>query len=378
MARHILHVIPSLSPGGAERQLVELAIYFKKQGEEVSVTYFGGSDFLKQSLENEGIRVLCFGLANNRSWIKAAFRIRNLVKILKPDLLHVWLFDAIFSSRLASLLSFSFPKIVVSLQCPDYSPDAIRYAGWPNWKVQILRVLDLVSHRISREVVVPCSNYLKAETSAHLKVAEESQEVILNSYRELKKSEKSIQKPDRKVLMTVGRLDPQKGHTFLIEALSKIGTQDFLLIIVGGGPLESSLKEQARRLGLESKIQFVGVQQNIADWLQIADLFIFPSLFEGFGIALLEAMGAGLPVIASDNGPIPEITTNECGLLVPTADSSALAKAIDRLLEDDALRLSMGKRAKLRAETEFSLEKKIGPQWQKLYTKATLQPTLGT
>lgn len=128
----------------------------------------------------------------------------------------------------------------------------------------------------------------------------------------------------------VGRLTEQKGHQYLIEALKIVNEQlPVHLLIIGGGPLEDALRRQGRSLGLGEYIHFLGVRSDVPQLLPYLDLFVLPSLWEGFPTVLLEAMARQVPVIASDiSGNRELVIPGETGWLVPPMDSHSLAQAI--------------------------------------------------
>ena len=166
--------------------------------------------------------------------------------------------------------------------------------------------------------------------------------------------------PDAPLVVTVGRLDPMKGHACLLEAAAEVRRHfpSARFLLVGGGPLAEDLRARARALGLEGAVLFAGVRNDVPRLLRAADLFAFPSLDEreGFGIALLEAMACGLPVVASRAGGIPEIVPDgRGGLLVPPRDARALAGAIRALLGDPSRRAALGREGRRRVEDAYSI-----------------------
>ena len=142
--------------------------------------------------------------------------------------------------------------------------------------------------------------------------------------------------PDALVVGSVGWLTDIKGHEFLITAVAKL-KQDFPalhLVIVGSGDRHDALLQQAELCGLRDAVHLLGHRDDVVACLAGMDLFVLPSLNEGMGRALIEAMAAGLPVIASRVGGIPSVITHErTGLLVPPGDAGALAEALRRLLD---------------------------------------------
>ena len=161
---------------------------------------------------------------------------------------------------------------------------------------------------------------------------------------------------DAFVIGSVGRLTAVKGHRFLIEAAGLVVAvyPETKFIVLGHGELKGALEEQAARLGLAEHILFLGWRPDVARVLSIFDLFVLPSLNEGMGKVLIESMASGKPIIASRIGGIVDlIEEGKNGVLVPPADSGALAQAILKLREDGALRRALAECGRQTA-THFS------------------------
>ena len=162
---------------------------------------------------------------------------------------------------------------------------------------------------------------------------------------------------DAPVIGVLARLSEQKGLRYLISAAPAILADhpETHVVLVGDGPLREDLVAQARSLGVEQRIHFVGYRANTVDYLRAMDLFVLPSLYEGMPLSILEAMGAALPVVATAVDGTPEaVVDGETGYLVPPADPESLALAINRLLGDRALASAMGRNGRARAEAEYS------------------------
>ena len=158
----------------------------------------------------------------------------------------------------------------------------------------------------------------------------------------------------------VGELIPRKGQRYLVEAISglreRLGGQ-VQLVIVGDGEDRGRLSEQIEERGLSGAVILAGRVEHASSLLKAFDLLAMPSLMEALPFALLEAMAAGLPVVASSVWGIPEVVTDgETGLLVPPADVGALEQAIMKLAQDPDLRVQMGERAQQAVSERFSLE----------------------
>jgi glycosyltransferase involved in cell wall biosynthesis len=149
----------------------------------------------------------------------------------------------------------------------------------------------------------------------------------------------------RKSIACVANLRPQKGHTVLLRAMAIVCKRfpEADLFLAGDGPLLASLQEEVRRLGLSGKVHFLGRVEDVWPLLAETDVFALPSLSEPLGIAVMEAMAAGVPVVASAVGGVLEIVKDGVsGRLVPPNDAATLASSLIGLLEDPQLRSSMG------------------------------------
>jgi len=153
------------------------------------------------------------------------------------------------------------------------------------------------------------------------------------------------------------RLVEQKGVTYAIQAFARLAQQfpAAHLLVAGEGALRAALEAEAAALGLNGRVHFLGWRGDMPTYMAALDLFLMPSLWEGFGLVLLEAMARVVPIIASRVSAIPEIVVDgETGLLVPARDVAGLAAALENLLADKPLRQYMGLQGQDRLETHFS------------------------
>jgi glycosyltransferase involved in cell wall biosynthesis len=155
-------------------------------------------------------------------------------------------------------------------------------------------------------------------------------------------------------ILSVGRLAPPKDFAILVRALAELGRGSFRAWIVGDGPDRASLEAEVIRLGLGGAVQFLGERHDVPELMAQSDLFVLSSRSEGLPLSIIEAMAAGLPVVASAVGGVPELVAN-AGFIVPAADPDALAACLRRLVLDPGLRRRYGALARRRAETEFDL-----------------------
>lgn len=168
-------------------------------------------------------------------------------------------------------------------------------------------------------------------------------------------------KNKKKVIVSVGRLSPEKGHIILLRAFSRIEQIDWHLSIVGDGPERSALEKEAFNLGVIDRVHFLGHLKDFASILGESEIFVLPSYHEGFPNALLEAMSVPLACVSSDcvAGPSDIIVQGVNGLLVKPGDVEELAKAIELLINDPALRYSLAKEA-YKVRERFDFEKIAG------------------
>jgi glycosyltransferase involved in cell wall biosynthesis len=172
---------------------------------------------------------------------------------------------------------------------------------------------------------------------------------------------------DARIVVYTGRLLRGKGLDTLFEAFHRIAMRDASvhLVVVGSGAgqslsVEEDLRTQSREPGLEGRVTFAGRVDAVSDWLRAADVFAFPSIYEGLGISLVEAAACGLPAVGSRTGGIVDVIEDEVtGLLVPPGEAAALEDALARLVSDLAAAAEMGRRARERAIRLFDAERTL-------------------
>lgn len=164
------------------------------------------------------------------------------------------------------------------------------------------------------------------------------------------------------VIGSVGRLIEQKGLSYALAAFAQAHEQfpDAHYVLIGDGPLREDLEARIEGLGLRGRAHLAGWRNNAAGLMPAFDIFLMPSVWEGFGLVVLEAMAARLPVIASNVSALPEIVVEgETGVLAPPGDVGELSAALCALLADETLRRTMGEAGRARLESDFSLSRMI-------------------
>lgn len=180
---------------------------------------------------------------------------------------------------------------------------------------------------------------------------------------------------DDVVVGCVGRLDPVKGQDVLIDALTRLPGVRARLI--GSGAQEAALRARASRLGVADRVELTGWSDRVSDLLGDLDIYCQPSRYETLGLALIEAMGAGLPCVASTTGGVPELLDGgRCGRLVPTGDPAALATAIGRLAADPPARERLGRLARERTLAAFTTAR-MAARYESLWARTLAAPPAG-
>lgn len=307
-------------------------------------------------------------------------KFRKIIREERPDIIHSWLYDANVSARFARVLVGKIP-IITSLQLADYEPEAARVGNWNPNKVWLLKQMDRFSAFLADPFFVPCSEFVLQSYKKNFGIADGAYQVIYNSVdpsllvssREERDSLlKELCLPDDSfIYLNVGRLDPQKNHKLIFEAFSEIEPEipNAILLLAGVGGLEKQLKALSQDLGVDEKVRFLGRRSDIGTLLEISDVFVFPSFFEGLPVALAEAMFKSLPCIASKIPVFSEIIANgESGLLVDPNSSAELKSAMLELYRSPSLRKAIGDCAFQVADAKFN-STETARQWERLYEK---------
>jgi glycosyltransferase involved in cell wall biosynthesis len=179
------------------------------------------------------------------------------------------------------------------------------------------------------------------------------------------------------VMLLPARLEPQKGHSVLLEAMAllKSAIPNLRLVCAGEGVLRAKLEAQIEELQLQEHVRLVGYQNDLRDWLAMADIGVLPSFFEGLPLVAIECLAAGRPMVATAVDGTPEVVVDgKTGLTVPAGDARALAAAIERMLRDHDLRQRCAKAGREWVEQRFTLERQVR-QTEALYSSLLGQQT---
>jgi glycosyltransferase involved in cell wall biosynthesis len=367
----VMHVITRFDKGGSAENTYLTVLGLDKERYDVflirgisqesrmSSQETAGAEVNLAEAEKSGVRIITISeLVRNINLVKdlkALFRLISIFKQEKPDIVHTHTSKAGILGRWAAYILAKTPIIV-------HTPHGHIFWGYFNsWKTCVFVFLERLTARITDRIIT----LTEQERKDHLQfaVAPEEKFAVIHSGVDLRNfldvsvdpadvKEKLGIPQDSFVVGTVGRLTPVKGQKYLIEAAAKIVQQEpkAMFVFLGDGELLAGFTETASVPGIKDHLKFLGWRPDVADVMSTFDVFVLPSLNEGMGKVLVEAMAMGKPIIASDVGGIQDLVAHgENGLLVPPANGETLANAILDLYENPDKRKRMGEAGKRRA-----------------------------
>ncbi|HEX8172612.1 MAG TPA: glycosyltransferase [Thermoanaerobaculia bacterium] len=352
----LLWLLDSLNVGGAEALTVSFARNIDRARYELFVCYLKSIEGspIEEQLRAAGATVVKIGARNLRD-LAAFRRLLRFVRDEKIDLIHAHLtYSAIWASLVARLTR------VPALATLHVAPPAGR--GRHAMRDRILR---FVLNRWGTAAVMVSdslrNDYLAGGGLAARKMRTLHNGIDLGRFaRDRDECRARIAAAfdiprDAPLVITVSVLRAPKGIDVLLQAARSI--PDAWFLIVGDGEMREAWPRLAQELGVADRVRWAGYRADVDALLAGCDLFVLPTRADAFPTVLMEAMAAGLPVVASDDGGVPEIVERDVtGTLVPVDDSNALASAITTLLGDAALRARMSAAAKQSVQQRFSTE----------------------
>jgi len=380
----VLHLIEDLGAGGAERLLFVNLSHLDRHTVDGAVCHlYDRALHWRQSILELGYPVMSLNMTSIRDLPRGVGRLLRLLKQHSFDVIHTHLYGANLVGRVAGALC-GVP-VISSLHNPDYEPTVFMdNVTVSPAKLRVLRWMDRASCRLARPVFVAVSEYVKQSAGRHLGIASDRTTVIYNAIdlttfacsgetaaRAARvRAELQLANGDP-VILCIARMDPQKGLRYLVEALpALIGEfpRVVALFVGGGSPAaRQSLGAVAEALHVQSHVHFLGVKTDVRPYLEMCDVFVLPSLYEGMGIALVEAMAMERACVSTRTTAVPEVVASDTsGLLVTPANSQELAAAVARLLRDSALRSRMGAAGRRIVAERFNVSHNIR-QLESLY-----------
>lgn len=370
----ILFLGTQMEVAGAQRVLLSQARWFHDQGHPVLAVFF----YDKQGLAATWQSQFDFPVISLNAWGSNGLPVFNLLAGL------VRLFRLLRGQR--AIVTFTPHSNLLGLPLARLAGVPVRVGTHHGYIEGSLKRLAWLHGRLTNSrlcsAMVAVSEQVRVYAANREGASEEKLVVIENGIEPLRMNKLSeadrnalraqIGAPNGAVLLlTVGRLTVQKGHTVLLDAITQLKPSEprTFFAFAGDGPLRTELEQKAQQLEIADHVRFLGVRNDVNELLLAADIFVQPSLWEGLSLALLEALLAGLPVLATRvEGVVDVVEDGESALLVPPKDANALAAAIERLLSDENLRQRLAQAGRQRAQARYSVER-MGRAYEDLLRK---------
>lgn len=351
----VLRVVIGLNQGGVQQGVLNLFRGLDPNRYEAIACAIENTGAIGKEIEAAGFEVIVLGY--KREMWKTINAIVKLIKEREIDIVHASSYHPSLYARIAGVIArapviLSYEHVVFeNKRMPrvfankllDYFTDGYTAVGEAvfkqvvDWYRYSPEKVHIIHNGVDTERFYPIENKLNIKTKLEL----------------------SLDKP---VIGMVSRLNKEKGHRFLFEAIACLREEfDVQWLIIGTGREDALIKQQAKDAGVDDCVLFMGLRRDIPDLLRALDIFVFPTLQEGFPNVLLEAMASGCAVVASDFSGNLEVAEHERNaLIVQMADSLALSVAIKRLLTSSEYARELAKQARMDIVNNFSLQAYVG------------------
>jgi glycosyltransferase involved in cell wall biosynthesis len=327
----VAHVVLSLDPGGLERLVLLLVREGHQLGQQVAVITLERPGALAAQVEAAGAALVSLAKPPGVR-LGAIGQLRTVLATLRPDVVHTHQIGALFYTGPAAHLA-GVP-VVVHTEHGKHFPCRLR----TRWLCRLAGRYAARFFCVSEEIAADVKAYRVAPAGRVHVLPNGIDPAPLRAHQDLTALRQTLGIPAASpVVGTVGRLSEVKQHDLLLRGFARLRNflEDAHLLVVGDGPLLGSLRELAAMLRLERAVHFVGYQAEPGPYLHIMDVFALTSRSEGMPLAVLEAWAAGVPVVATSVGGLPQmIEEGQTGLLVPSGDEEELANRLGEVLTD--------------------------------------------
>lgn len=334
----IMQIIPNFCFGGAETMCENLCYALRDRGEEVlAVSLYDEHTPITKRMEEAGIRIqyLDKKLGLDLSMVPKLIR---LMKKEKPDAVHTHL-DVIKYAVLAAKLSGVRHCI-----------HTVHNVAHKEAEGRLQKLINSVYFHLGLSRPVALSALVRRTIVDFYAMEEEKIPVIYNGV-DLSRCIPKVDYAAGTTLLHIGRFNEQKNHRGLLRAFAQLQKDHpgCRLRLVGDGELRPEMEALAKSLGIGENVEFCGLQSQVYPFLNEADIFLLPSAYEGMPMTLIEAMGTGLPIVATAVGGVPDMLTDGQSALLVECDEDAVRQACERLINDGSLRRSLGQSARERS-----------------------------
>lgn len=347
----VLYLSHAFAVGGAEEMVLNLVRHLPSSYQPaVACIHEAGPIGLE--IERTGVPFKVLGLNPGVRRPFDVLRLRDFLYECQPDIVHTFLLTGSLYGRFAAMMARV--PVVIGTEVNVYERKRPLHALAERWLMR------------DTDAVVASAESVRDFYIRQVKADPSKVEVIYNAvdWAQLQATvgpdefRASVDVPVGAPLLTIiARLTEQKGHRILLDAMARPDLAHAHLLVVGDGPLREALERQVSGLGLSGRVRFVGARRDLGNILGATDVFVMPSFWEGLPLAMVLAMGAGLPVVATRVAGIPEVVQDGVtGLLVPPGDSAELGAALSRVVNDDTTRVLLGQAARAFVRPRFGVD----------------------
>ena len=374
----VLYVINGLGTGGAERSLAEMLNPLRDRGIQVTIAcLYRREEGLQDSVIAAGHDVRFLG----PSLTRGILRLRSLLREINPHIIHTTLFEADILGRLSSIGRPA--KVISSIVNTSYALPITRNPDVSPRKLRLVRAIDAWTarafndrfHALTKSVANAAVDALGIDCGLIDVIPRgRSRERLGESSADRRRKVRTMLGVDDSttLLLSVGRREHQKGQIHAVEALSLLtrSRSGLLLLVVGReGRASERLYDLVRSVGLEHSVRFLDHRDDVPDLMAASDVLVFPSLFEGLGGTVIEAMALGLPAVVSDIPAIREITDNGAVFVTP-GSAESLADGIRQVIDDPGLAAQLVDAGRHRFETHYTIDR-VADQIADMYRSVT-------
>jgi len=363
--RSIIFVINTLTHGGAEIQVSRLAVGLQRRGWKVAVVAMVAPDALEEELRGAGIEVYCLHMRPGVPNPLAILNLARFIRARRSQIVHSHIVHANLLARVARLV-VKMPVLI----CTAHSfkeGGRLHDVGY--------RLTDRLSDLTTSVSQAAVDRYLRLglARAGGIRFIPNGIDVrrFQNDPSQRRRLRDELGVGDRFVWLVVARLEPDKNHANLLRAFSSAALDhpaNPVLLVVGAGRLESEVRGLVEQMQLSARVRFLGLRDDVPALMNAADALVLSSSMEGMPLVLQEASAVGLPVVATDVGGNAEVVVNgKSGLIVPSDDSAALARAMGVVMNmTPAQRDEMGRAGRMHVETNYDIERVLD-RWEAIF-----------
>jgi glycosyltransferase involved in cell wall biosynthesis len=372
--KSIIFVINTLTHGGAEIQVSRLARGLHRRGWKVAVVSMVRPDALEEELISAGIEVYCLQMRPGIPNPIAILKLARFIRARRPQVVHSHIVHANLLARVTRLLA-KMPVLV----CTAHS---FKEGGTlHSWGYRLTDRLSDLTTNVSQAAV---DEYVRRGLARASGIRFMPNGIDVSHFRrdplQRARLREELNLPDRFVWLIVARLEPDKNHANLFRAFKSVLNHPAnpMLLVVGGGRLDSELHKLVEQMHLQERVRFLGLRDDVSALINASDAQVLSSLMEGMPLVLQEASAVGLPVVATNVGGNAEVVLDgNSGFIVPSEDSPALAAAMQKVMSmTPAEREEMGRAGRHHVETSYEIERVLD-RWEGIFQELSQPKTVG-